>query len=82
MKNLMFVLYWSLKMICPDAYPMVRHDNEHNEKGDDGRKKPALTCKHKAITAETHTHIYKHAHTVNKITPHPSPRYNSALTKP
>lgn len=63
-KNLMFVLYLYryLETLCPNAYPMVRHENEHKKKREDVR---------------TQSHYDRN--TDDCI---PSPRYNSALTKP
>lgn len=52
----MFLLYWCLKTLCPDACPMVRNENEHNEKRETMVEtlSDMRTHTHKAITTETH----------------------------
>lgn len=63
MKNLMFVLYWCLKILCPDAYPMVRHDNEHNDKRE--MMEETLSDMHAQSHYYRNTHTHTHADTDN-----------------
>lgn len=63
--KLMFVLYWCLKKkssVCPDACPMVRHENEHNERRERETMEETLSDMHAQSHYNTNTDAFTNTH--------------------